>query len=624
MTIRKLFFSFIVLIVAHTYQTYAATTGTIDPSSLGNFKVTILNAGLGADAVINFGKFTTQSAYNITVTSTELRGYAWGEGVGWIVLNCADTTSGCSGANGNFKVANTTDGALSGYAWGENTGWINFGPFTNPAISTVKINTTTGFFRGSLGATGYAWSQNYGWLQFDCALAESCVETDWRPLTVLNNVGGGGVILPRPIPQNPPVPLTPPLPPNPPVVDEEDQNQNPDPDIDDNAIDSIFPPNPDDRIPENIEEVTEKNQPPVDNKRNNSPIFPNPFISRNVTDFERILGSIRGLLSGETFDYIETNQNGRRDLMEILESVVMVALGSSIVIPSLLLKKFGFTDIPFLVFRTWNAVLVFFRIRKKVRPWGTVYDSQTKQPLDPVYVTLLDLEGNEVASAITDIDGRFGFVVDSGVYTILVKKSNYSFPSTKLEGKTEDELYTNLYFGEQVRVLEDGGVLYKNIPLDQIAFDWNEYAKKNQKRLSYFNNRDIAIVRFSQFLFTLGFVFSTYSFFVGQSTTSTIVILSYIAVYFIRKLNPNYRVKGNVYVGNVPAVFSIIRFFSTTTGQEIAHKVTTRSGQYYGILPNGTYKVVIDVKNNDGTYTKKESPFLAEVTKGFYKKTIRV
>ena len=83
----------------------SATLGTIDPRNVGNWKALFENAGLSSAPTLNFGKFTTQSAYNITVSNTELRGFAWGEGTGWIVTNCADTTSGCSGTNGNFKVA---------------------------------------------------------------------------------------------------------------------------------------------------------------------------------------------------------------------------------------------------------------------------------------------------------------------------------------------------------------------------------------------------------------------------------------------------------------------------------------------------------------------------------------
>ncbi len=186
---RFLYACTVLLAVALLFNVFvanvSAATGLIDPFDSGHYKALIQNPLLGSHNTLNFGKFTTESAKNITVSDTELRGYAWGEGVGWVVMNCADTTSGCSGANGNFKVAND-GGDLSGYAWGEHTGWINFGPFTEPAISTVKIED--GLFGGTLGDAGYAWSQNFGWIKFDCSSDASCVETNWG----MDSEGGGG------------------------------------------------------------------------------------------------------------------------------------------------------------------------------------------------------------------------------------------------------------------------------------------------------------------------------------------------------------------------------------------------------------------------------------------------
>ena len=63
------------------------------------------------------------SPYDVHVTDSDLTGYLWGPGVGWISLNCSNTSS-CGSSD--FKVANTDAGVLSGYAWGENAGWVSF------------------------------------------------------------------------------------------------------------------------------------------------------------------------------------------------------------------------------------------------------------------------------------------------------------------------------------------------------------------------------------------------------------------------------------------------------------------------------------------------------------------
>src|SRR5580700_1181015 len=147
-------FSFFLALTTSASQTF----GTIDPNNTGQHFVAFTHIpSTSGSEIINFGKFTTESHYDITVTDAGLRGYAWGNQVGWIVMNCADTTSGCSSVNDNFKVSVGSTGILSGYAWGQQAGWINFGPFLNNTTPQVQISQS-GQFGGTSGTAGYAWS----------------------------------------------------------------------------------------------------------------------------------------------------------------------------------------------------------------------------------------------------------------------------------------------------------------------------------------------------------------------------------------------------------------------------------------------------------------------------------
>lgn len=109
----------------------------------------------------------------VHISDTALTGYAFGESVGWISLNCSNNSS-C--ATADYKVQNDGAGNLSGYAWNENTGWINF----NPSAGGVTINSSGEFL-------GHAWGENIGWIIFNCGTTSSCgtvdykVKTDWRP-----------------------------------------------------------------------------------------------------------------------------------------------------------------------------------------------------------------------------------------------------------------------------------------------------------------------------------------------------------------------------------------------------------------------------------------------------------
>lgn len=172
--IYKFFCIFILVIFSN--QSYASIVdGTIDSTHHNAVVCENDSCTPTSTSGINFGYFTNQSSKNVHVYDTNLRGYIWGSSFGWVVLNCADTTSGCSSTNGNFKVSNNYNGTLSGYAWGDSAGWINFGPFSNSSTSPITINSNGQF-------AGYAWSQNFGWIKFDCDSGSAyCVETDWRP-----------------------------------------------------------------------------------------------------------------------------------------------------------------------------------------------------------------------------------------------------------------------------------------------------------------------------------------------------------------------------------------------------------------------------------------------------------
>ncbi len=143
--------------------------------------------------------WNTASPNAVHVTDSALTGYIWGPGVGWISLNCANTSS-C--ASSDFKVLNNGEGVLSGYAWGETAGWISFS-CANAETNNCAQNGNAKVTINSEGKfSGYAWSQNFGWIKFDCATS-ACVKTDWRAASIRNqnnnnSNGGGAVILATP------------------------------------------------------------------------------------------------------------------------------------------------------------------------------------------------------------------------------------------------------------------------------------------------------------------------------------------------------------------------------------------------------------------------------------------
>lgn len=296
-----------------------------------------------------------------------------------------------------------------------------------------------------------------------------------------------------------------------------------------------------------------------------------------------------------------------------LVSGLLVSLASTI-----FASPISFAELPLIPFRIWSLLLTVLGIKKRTRRWGVVYDSQTKQPLDPAYVSLKNLEGETVSTAITDIDGRYGFVVEPGTYALLVNKTNYIFPSAKLAGKHGDELYDNIYWGDYFNISTPGEVITRNIPLDPLNFSWNEFEKEKRNLTSSFKRKDLLISKMANVFFNIGFVLACIAFIVTPQPYNGIIFASYLFVLIIRKIGIKTKNKGNVIekLTGMPLSYGIVRVFYTDIGQEIAHSVIDKYGNFYCLVKNGTYTVKIEKKNIDDSYTTIYQQSLVTVKDG--------
>ncbi len=596
---------------------------------------------------------------------TGLSGQIWGNELGWIDLK--PTTGGVT-------FSDVTTGKLTGKAWSQVSGWINFAPTGHE----VTIDPGTGEF------SGYAWSGGPygGWIKFDCGDPSSCVKTSWRHEDSDPDTGGGGSIKKQDVCKNipdtqstiptgytidsngncvliydacpnlagtqPEVPTgytknnndfcvpnsidyCPNMPgiqqgiPEPRVLDQNGNCVIPPKDLCNNIVDNQESV-PNGYYAQNgscflIEEGEEEEDP--DKDEDPEIIKPNPDdpdgdgdgdknpITDVLKDIKKDITSILGI-----------NNNTLKIDPKVLQ-MTSISTASILTIPPILNFVSFALKIPtqFIFNYFWHALLVFLGIKKRPKPWGTVYDSDTKRPLDPVYITLLDEKGEEKASSISDMDGRYGFVIEPGIYTINAGKTNYLFPSKRLAGSDSDILYDNLYFGEKIEVLEDRFLIKKNIPLDQLAFDWNEEEKKTRIKYNYFDRLDIFISILSKILFYAGFVFSLGMVIIDPSQINILIIILYVVIYIFGKNSHNLKVDGSVFSSTgKPMPFSILRFVSAATNTEIAHKVSDKMGRYYAIIPNGTYNVVIDEKKEDGTYLNHKLEGTITVTNGYINK----
>ena len=254
--------------------------------------------------------------------------------------------------------------------------------------------------------------------------------------------------------------------------------------------------------------------------------------------------------------------------------------------------------------RFLGAVLGFVGLRRKREPWGTVYDAATKRPLDPAYVTALRWE-KEYRSAITDIDGRYGFFLPPGIYSLTAKKTHYRFPSLLLAGKGRDEMYDKLYFGGEL-VVNEGEIVSRNIPLDPVGFDWNEYAKDKIGFITFHSRREVIRTRVFNTIYYIGFTTACLTLIFSPAVFNGGVVLLYCAIMgatvYWRGKHKVVAIRNSVTGHPVP--FAIVRFFMPDIDQELKSVVTDELGRFYQILRPGEYYLTVEERQDDGTYKK--------------------
>ena len=260
-------------------------------------------------------------------------------------------------------------------------------------------------------------------------------------------------------------------------------------------------------------------------------------------------------------------------------------------------------DLYLLLLKFLGLLTGLFR-RKRNEPWGVVYDSVTKRPLDPAYViAALRESAQSKGEAITDLDGRFGFFLNPGEYTIVANKTHYKFPSDKLKGRSHDELYDNLYFGDPFQVRE-GGVVQYNIPLDPVEFDWNEYAKNQDKVFQiYSKKKNIRLWVFNT-IFFFGLIFSLLSLIIAYSLLNLAVVLIYAIIFFFQVFwrvahRPTFIVSKTT---GKPLPFALIKVWLPGINTVVKKTVSDQSGRYYFLVPPGRYFLTVEEKLPDSTY----------------------
>ncbi len=287
----------------------------------------------------------------------------------------------------------------------------------------------------------------------------------------------------------------------------------------------------------------------------------------------------------------------------VLPAVTFVNYASALTLTSggIALSELG------LVFYRWLlGLLTLVGLRKKRRYWGTVYDSVTKQPLDPVIVSLVDVAtGRTVEQAITDLMGRYGFLVLAGTYIIKVEKTHYAFPSKESAGNS-DEIFDNLYHGQPITIASPSDVVSPNIPMDPLAFDWNQQDK--QRIVKFHPVRDRVGHLVANVVFLVGFVIAVLVGAANPHGTNLIILAAYGLVMLVRLVHPPQRLWGRLILkpGNLPIPEAQIRATLPGLNDVVMGRAKTGpDGKFFLKVPRpGQYQLSISQGYTNGLLWK--------------------
>ncbi len=162
--------------------------------------------------------------------------------------------------------------------------------------------------------------------------------------------------------------------------------------------------------------------------------------------------------------------------------------------------------------------------------------------------------------------------------------------------------------------------------MDPIGFDWNEFAKNEQKLMRFFSRKELIISRVADILFAIGFIITFISILVSPVVYNIVIFVLYVLMIALQKTILRPRPYGHIKQkdNNLPLPFAVMRVFFANGDNEVIHKVADKTGKYYCLIPNGTYYAKIENKNLDESYNLIYTSEPIEVKNGYINKIFEV
>ncbi|MBU0597775.1 carboxypeptidase regulatory-like domain-containing protein [Patescibacteria group bacterium] len=323
---------------------------------------------------------------------------------------------------------------------------------------------------------------------------------------------------------------------------------------------------------------------------------------------------------GETIQRLRQNKVVTNTIDNIIEPLITTTAIITATGVAATTATAQFANILYLFFRFGYFWLLPVSLGKRRKSWGVVFDSITGRPVPRAVVRIFTREFNKLKeSQITDKEGRFGFLIDKGVYYATVTCPGYIFPSHILKTAAISQ-FDNIYRGDTMDIKEKTeGILSINIPIDP-----NRRAV-SQKRLSWLrfaNILGVIIEKLNVPLLVGGTILSWVSIIIEPKLGNYLMLGLYavlITLRFIisRRLGRSYGLVTDKNSGDAIDQ-AIVRTYNADTGSISSTRVTNSKGQFNALLSPGKYYLVI-IK--PGYFTFQSKPVSVSKRRGYIRFT---
>ncbi|MEO6728381.1 MAG: carboxypeptidase regulatory-like domain-containing protein [Candidatus Dojkabacteria bacterium] len=204
---------------------------------------------------------------------------------------------------------------------------------------------------------------------------------------------------------------------------------------------------------------------------------------------------------------------------------------------------------------------------------GIVYDVRTTKPIPFVVVRVFRAGSTQlIVQKITDLQGRYGFVLSEGKYRVSIQHNGYDFFQKDIEIKQDVDLFAEdipLGTNKNLNILQRFSIWYRNV-------------------------RDF-LLKYSIWLSVVGFVFALIAFYLRRSTLDLALLMLYsliLGFYFLIRVKNRRRRWGVVKDSLTGLAISgaFVRIFDKQNSLSDT-QITDESGRYSFYVDPGEYSL---------------------------------